>query len=84
MNTGGGWFDPELLRAFRFFGTVSLNIVISVFLGFYIGRLLDAKLGTDPWLGMLGFILGAGAGFLGVYRLSASEFRDKDDERKMK
>ena len=65
------------MRAFRFFGTISLNIVVSVFLGFYIGRLLDAKLGTDPWLAMLGFVLGAGAGFLGVYRLSVDEFREK-------
>ncbi|MDK2930834.1 MAG: synthase protein [Bacillota bacterium] len=74
---GEGKFDPELVRAFKFYGTISFNIAGSMALGFAAGHALDAKLGTRPWLAVMGFLLGALAGFWGVYKIVMSEFRDR-------
>ncbi|MEW6300817.1 MAG: AtpZ/AtpI family protein [Thermodesulfobacteriota bacterium] len=51
-------------------------------LGFAAGHALDAKLGTRPWLAVMGFLLGALAGFWGVYKLVMSEFRDRSPKPK--
>ncbi|MCR4402464.1 MAG: AtpZ/AtpI family protein [Firmicutes bacterium] len=72
-----GRFDPELVRAFKFYGTISFNIAGSMALGFAAGYALDAKFGTRPCLAVVGFLLGALAGFWGVYKLVMSEFRDR-------
>jgi len=42
-------------------------------IGAFGGHALDDWLGTKPWLFLLGFILGAAAGFLNVVRLVTSE-----------
>ncbi len=73
---GEGRFDPELVRAFKFYGTISFNIAGSMALGFAAGFALDGRLGTRPWLAVTGFLLGALAGFWGVYKLVMSEFHD--------
>lgn len=79
----GGWLDPDIIRAFKFFGTVSLNMVISIFLGFLAGRWIDHRLGTEPWFASAGFVLGAAAGFWGVYKLGIEEYtRDGRGGRK--
>jgi len=70
-------FDPELVRAFKFYGTISFDIAGSMALGFIAGHALDKRLGTRPWLAITGFLLGAAAGFWGVYKLVMSEFRTR-------
>jgi F0F1-type ATP synthase assembly protein I len=45
-----------------------VQFVVSILLFLYIGKWLDAKFGTAPWLLMLGVFLGAGAGFYSFYR----------------
>lgn len=42
------------------------EIVVSVLGGFFLGQWLDGKFGTEPWLMMLGSILGI---TLGLYQL---------------
>ncbi len=69
-------FDPELLRAFRFYGTIAFDIAGSMAIGFLAGYALDVKFHTRPWLAVTGFLLGALAGFWGVYKLVMSEFRE--------
>jgi ATP synthase protein I len=39
---------------------------ILVFL--FVGRWLDSKLGTEPWLLLIGVMVGAVAGFVSLYR----------------
>jgi ATP synthase protein I len=45
-----------------------VQFVVSILLFLYIGKWADAKLGTAPWLLMLGVFVGAGAGFYSFYR----------------
>ncbi|MEW6624186.1 MAG: AtpZ/AtpI family protein [Bacillota bacterium] len=38
--------------------SLGIGFIIWSFLGFYGGRLLDQKFGTEPWLMVLGILLG--------------------------
>jgi ATP synthase protein I len=40
------------------FGTIGLEIVLGIVLGFFLGRWLDGKFGTAPYLSVAGFFLG--------------------------
>jgi len=55
-------------KAVGSWGTIGLEIVLSIMLGFFGGRWLDGKLGTDPYLGVLGFFFGCGAAAKAVMR----------------
>ena len=48
--------------------SVGLELGLSVVLGVLIGRWLDGRLGTEPWLMLVFLVLGLVAGFRGVMR----------------
>jgi len=50
------------------FAGSGVQFVVSILLFLYIGKWLDEKFGTEPWLLMLGVFVGAGAGFYSFYR----------------
>ena len=58
---------------FRFLGiasTVGINLVISTFIGFAIGWLLDNKVfNTSPWFTIIFLILGIAAGFKYLFKI---------------
>jgi F0F1-type ATP synthase assembly protein I len=49
-------------------GSIGLEIVLCVLVGFFGGRWLDGRFGTDPWLSILGFVFGLGAAAKAVLR----------------
>jgi ATP synthase protein I len=55
-------------RAVGSWGTLGLEIVLSVMLGFFGGRWLDGRLDTAPWLSLLGFFFGCGAASKAIHR----------------
>lgn len=59
---GRGPIAPTELAGF------GVQFVVSVLLFLYAGRWLDTRLGTSPWLLLLGTFLGAGAAFYSLYR----------------
>lgn len=68
-----GLIDPDLMRLLKYYGTVTLDVVVPGFCGFFFGRYLDARFGTVPILAALGFIAGAAGGFMEIYRLTTKE-----------
>lgn len=42
-------------------GTIGLEVVLSIAFGYFGGRWLDGKFGTEPYLAILGFCFGVGA-----------------------
>jgi F0F1-type ATP synthase assembly protein I len=50
------------------YGTVGLEVVLSMLFGLFIGRWLDAKLGTEPVLTVLWFFFGIAAGGRSIWR----------------
>jgi ATP synthase protein I len=45
-----------------------LEFAGAILIGLFGGQWLDRRLGTGPWLVVVGVFVGAGAGFLGLYR----------------
>jgi F0F1-type ATP synthase assembly protein I len=72
---GGGGNSPSPAS----FAGAGVQFVISILLFLYIGKWLDAKLGTAPWLLMAGVFVGAGAGFYSFYRRIMAASRDHGD-----
>jgi hypothetical protein len=59
-----------------------LTFAVSVLLFLKIGEWLDRKLGTSPWLLLIGVFLGAGASFYSMYRsLMAAQAREEAARR---
>ena len=57
------------------YGTVGLELILSIVLGFLAGRWLDAKLGTT-WCSVVGFIIGVYAGFRSLFVAARKMTRD--------
>jgi F0F1-type ATP synthase assembly protein I len=73
--SGGGAGGPTPAS----FAGAGAQFVVSILLFLYVGKWLDAKLGTAPWLLMLGVFVGAGAGFYSFYRRIMAASRDHGD-----
>jgi ATP synthase protein I len=57
--------QKRLTLAWSAGATISSQVVGGLLLGY----LLDRWLGTDPWLSVVGLVLGTLSGFIGLYRL---------------
>jgi F0F1-type ATP synthase assembly protein I len=56
---------------------VGIQFALSILVFLYLGQWLDRKLGTAPWLLIIGVFLGAGGSFYSMYRkLMAVQARD--------
>jgi ATP synthase protein I len=58
--------------------SVGIEFAVSVLIGLLGGRWVDGKLGTEPWLMIVGLLLGVAAGFRGLYRTARSATREAD------
>lgn len=58
--------------------TVGLTLAIAVAIGAVGGVYLDGYLGTQPWLTILGVLLGSAAGFRQLFR-EINQSSDSDD-----
>lgn len=59
---------------------IGLQFVISITVGLLGGQWLDTKLGTAPWLLLLGLVLGATAAFRDLYRLAKKHAAQSDSQ----
>ena len=68
-------------RQLGILGTIPILIAVGPLVGFFIGRWLDSKFGTDPYLLILFLIFGFIATGKEVYKLikRAEEDTDKED-----
>jgi F0F1-type ATP synthase assembly protein I len=70
----GGGEDGASVAQFAGHG---MTFVVAVLGGLYLGQWLDRKLGTDPWLLIVGVFTGAGAAFWSMYsKLMAAQRRE--------
>src|SRR5262245_46263217 len=68
------------LKGLGDYGTVGLELVLSILFGFFGGRWLDGKLGTNGWLAVIGFVLGTIAGFRALYRAAVKMRKETEAE----
>lgn len=71
----------SLGQAGEFMG-VGLQFAGAILLFLFLGRWLDARLGTGPWLLLLGVFVGAGAGFYALYRQLVITPREKQRQKR--
>jgi F0F1-type ATP synthase assembly protein I len=62
-----------------------IEFTVAILVGLFVGRWLDRRMGTEPWLLILGVFVGAAAGFYNLYRAlttaqRASRSQDRDDQ----
>ena len=70
-------------KGYAFAIRISIELVSTLAVGLLIGWGLDRWLGTGPWLLIVFMFLGAAAGALNVYRLTARIFPDQKVEEAM-
>lgn len=63
----GGERRPTASQAGEVLG-VGLQFAGAIILFLFLGRWLDERLGTEPWLLLIGVLVGAVAGFVSLYR----------------
>jgi ATP synthase protein I len=51
------------------FSEIGISLLVTTLLGALIGHWADLQLGTNPIFVVVGFLLGAGAGTVTIYRL---------------
>ena len=51
------------------FSEIGLSLLVTTLIGVLVGRWVDGQLGTLPIFVIVGFLVGAGAGTLMIYRL---------------
>lgn len=56
---------------------VGIQFPVSIALGFFFGRWLDAHLGTEPWLMIVFSLFGITAGFINLFRITAQAGRSE-------
>ena len=60
---------------------VGLQFALSIVFFVYLGQWLDRRYGTEPWLLLIGLLLGAGGSFYSIYRKLMADLR-REEERK--
>lgn len=76
---------PEGRKQLRQVGrisTIGIEIALSIVVGILGGRWLDSKLGTSPYLTIIGLILGVVAGFRSLFQVAQQErerLKDKNE-----
>ncbi len=86
------FFDPRRndkqsrdLRQSSLYAAIPSLMLAAPLVGFFVGRWIDGKLGTAPYLTALGALLGVAAAGVEIYRIvkkASAIDKEKDDERK--
>jgi F0F1-type ATP synthase assembly protein I len=61
------------------YGTVGLELALSVLLGLFGGQFLDKHFGTAPWLTLIGTGYGIAAGVRALYRAAQRATREAEE-----
>ena len=68
------------------YGSLGIELILSMAVGYYVGRWADGRLGSTPWLSLLGFLIGIYAGFRQIFRaakrMTADAEREEQEERR--
>ena len=66
-------------KAVGSYGTVGIEVVLSVVVGLFGGSWLDKKLGTGPWLTVVGIVYGIAAAARALYRAARRATKEAEE-----
>lgn len=72
--------DKYVLKNLALISQIGISVITPIILGVYIGQFIDKKLGTNGVFSIVLILIGAGAGFLNIFKLAGS----KDNKGKKK
>ncbi len=75
-------------REYGRYGTVGIELIVSMGLGYYGGRAIDVRVGGGGWVTFVGFLLGVAVGFRSIFvaarymqrDIAREERRDRGDD----
>jgi F0F1-type ATP synthase assembly protein I len=70
------------MKAWGKYGSLGLELLLSIGIGYYLGAFLDKRFGTH-WIAFVGFLLGCYAGFRALFKAAKSMQRDIELEEKL-
>ena len=73
--------DGRQLNSALRLASVGIELAISTVIGLLGGRWLDGKLGTEPWLMIVGLLLGVTAGFRSLFLAARKASRATQSEQ---
>lgn len=76
-STDSSRFQSGVFQALALTTTISMELAITVVLGYYGGSYLDKKFHTDPWLMLAGILTGVLVGIVGIVRSLHSFFTER-------
>ncbi len=79
-NNGNDSNNKYMLKNLALISQIGISIITPILLGVYVGQYIDKKAGTNGVFSIILIIIGAGAGFLNIFKLAGS----KDNKRKKK
>jgi ATP synthase protein I len=53
--------DWRYIKELAYFGSLGLQVALSIFIGYGVGRYLDGRFETRPWLTIIFFLVGIAA-----------------------
>lgn len=60
----------EVYKSLALISQIGINMVVSIFIGFIIGKFLDNKLGTQWIFSIIFLIIGTVAGFINLFKIA--------------
>lgn len=64
-------------RAFGLVTAIGADLVGCILGGLYLGKWIDSKVGTTPFLMVLGILLGLAAGIFGIFQMTRVFYKEK-------
>ena len=71
--------DGKQLKSFARVGALGIELALSTVIGLLLGRWLDGKFGTEPWLTLVGLMFGVIAGFRSLIETARKATRNTDE-----
>ena len=64
--------NRDSLKNLALISQIGISIITPILLGVYLGNFIDKKLGTNGVFAIALIIIGAGAGFLNIFKLTGT------------
>jgi len=73
--------DFKAIKNLTYISQVAFIMLTPILLGVWGGNWVDAKLGTSPWILMVGIVLGVSSAFLNLYKFVMKAAKDNEKEK---
>lgn len=67
----------DTLKGLAIISQIGFSVITPILIGVYLGQFVDKKIGTKSIFSIIFIILGAGAGFLSLFKISNYQFKKK-------